>query len=50
MGNYKLIEGFAGPYNGWYPPPEYHKDQPIKEQDPLSPDVEAYQLYDVVRK
>ncbi|VDI46551.1 Hypothetical predicted protein, partial [Mytilus galloprovincialis] len=42
MGNYKLIEGFAGAYNGWYPVPENEEDSEIEE-----PKVDYYQLYNL---
>ncbi|CAC5379761.1 ARSB [Mytilus coruscus] len=42
MGDYKLIEGFAGAYNGWYPLPENEEDSEIDE-----PKVDYYQLYNL---
>ncbi|CAC5379758.1 ARSB [Mytilus coruscus] len=42
MGDFKLIEGFAGTYNGWYPVPENEEDAKIDE-----PKVDYYQLYNL---
>ncbi|VDI79518.1 Hypothetical predicted protein [Mytilus galloprovincialis] len=42
MGDYKLIEGFAGAWNGWYPVPETAEDVTINE-----PKVDYYQLYNL---
>ena len=47
VGNYKLIEGFAGLYNGWYPVPTSENDATV-EGDAEGPDY--YQLYDVISK
>ncbi|CAC5379756.1 ARSB [Mytilus coruscus] len=48
VGDHKLIEGFAGPYNGWYPPAKYHDDSTFKEHDPKSFVTESFQLYDLI--
>lgn len=42
MGDFKLIEGFAGAYNDWYPVPETEEDAKIDE-----PKVDYYQLYNL---
>lgn len=42
MGDYKLIEGFAGVYNGWYPVPE---NETVTEKD--DPQEDYYQLYNL---
>ena len=46
VGNYKLIEGYAGPYNGWYPVPTSEEDGKVEEPIELG----YYQLYDVLSK
>jgi len=42
VGDYKLIEGYAGAYNGWYPLPVNESVYSIEE-----PTVDYYQLYDL---
>ena len=42
VGDYKLIEGYAGAYNGWYPLPVNESVYNIEE-----PTVDYYQLYDL---
>ena len=42
VGDYKLIEGYAGVYNGWYPLPVNESVYNIEE-----PTVDYYQLYDL---
>lgn len=42
IGNYKLIEGSAGPYNGWYPVPTNEVESQTAE-----PQLSYYQLYDL---
>lgn len=32
IGDYKLIQGYPGPYPGWYTPPQYEREHIVEDK------------------
>ena len=43
MGDYKLIVGSPGHYNGWYPPPKSEVDEPMEIPEDIAQNLARFQ-------
>ncbi|XP_052819435.1 arylsulfatase B-like [Mya arenaria] len=47
VGDYKLLEGLVGAYNGWYPPDQVYTEDSMHQWEPHTVNQSYYKLYNL---